>query len=453
MDMNNKENSRNDVFLPGSFSLSKSNSGTSMEKGIQQEHIEDVPQGTATEGKTLFMFLKAFIGTGVIFLPGSFVNGGLLMSLVLLTVVGGLCLFAFHILYIVQQQTGGNYGEVARHLYGNWLCILIDTFLVISQMGFVSSYLIFISENIGIVVNALSNCHAPFKPEYYIWFVLIAIIPITWVKRIERLSILMIIADAFIAFGLISILYFASSQISHHGVANNIVMVNTEHFALMVGTAVFSFEGIGIILPIANGMKDPSKFPKIMNIGMLIVLCILALIGTIGYLAYGDATQASVVSNLPKSPLSTTVQLLYACAIILSTPLVLYPAVSILESYVFKRCAVNDNARTNCLKKLGRSVITIICASISFGVGPANLDKFVSMVGSIACIPLVFHFPPMFHYKITQSRFAKIANIMMMVLGFAIMGYTMYVSVNAWIHPMASTRVVIDVNHCDVPAF
>jgi amino acid permease len=368
-----------------------------------------------------------------------------------LVVVGAICLFAFHLLFIVQQQTGGNYGEIAKHLYGNWLCIIIDSFLVISQMGFVSSYLIFISENLGIVVNALSDCHAPFKPEYFIWIVLIAIIPITWVKRIERLSILMIIADVFIAFGLISILYFASTQISQHGVGNNIMIVNKEHFALMVGTAVFSFEGIGTILPIANGMRDPTKFPRVMNIGMLIVLCILSLVGTIGYLAYGDTTQASVASNLPQSPLSTTVQLLYACAIILSAPLILYPAVSILETYAFRNCTDNNNVRTNCLKKLGRAIIVVVCASVSFGVGPANLDKFVSMVGSIACIPLVFHFPPMFHNKITQSRFAKSINYMLIILGFIIMGYTMYVSVNAWIHPTASARVVIDVNHCDVP--
>lgn len=36
-----------------------------------EEQIEHVPQGTASPGKALFMLLKAFIGTGVIFLPGS----------------------------------------------------------------------------------------------------------------------------------------------------------------------------------------------------------------------------------------------------------------------------------------------------------------------------------------------------------------------------------------------
>lgn len=41
---------------------------------IEEEQIEHVPEGTASPGKALFMLLKAFVGTGVIFLPGSYVN-------------------------------------------------------------------------------------------------------------------------------------------------------------------------------------------------------------------------------------------------------------------------------------------------------------------------------------------------------------------------------------------
>jgi len=41
---------------------------------IEEEQIEHVPEGTASPGKALFMLLKAFVGTGVIFLPGSYIN-------------------------------------------------------------------------------------------------------------------------------------------------------------------------------------------------------------------------------------------------------------------------------------------------------------------------------------------------------------------------------------------
>jgi hypothetical protein len=44
------------------------------EHSLTEEQVEHVPEGTASPGKALFMLLKAFIGTGVIFLPGSYVE-------------------------------------------------------------------------------------------------------------------------------------------------------------------------------------------------------------------------------------------------------------------------------------------------------------------------------------------------------------------------------------------
>lgn len=41
------------------------------EKSLHEIQIEHVPEGTAGPGKALFMLLKAFVGTGVIFLPAS----------------------------------------------------------------------------------------------------------------------------------------------------------------------------------------------------------------------------------------------------------------------------------------------------------------------------------------------------------------------------------------------
>ena len=37
---------------------------------------------------------------------------------------------------------------------------------------------------------------------------------------------------------------------------------NFESFALFFGTAVFSFEGISVVLPLENTAKSPEDFPK-----------------------------------------------------------------------------------------------------------------------------------------------------------------------------------------------
>lgn len=187
-------------------------------------------------------------------------------------------------------------------------------------------------------------------------------------------------------------------------------------------------------------MKEPEKFPRVLNMGMVIVTVVFVLIGTIGYVAFGDNTQASVVANLPTVPLSITVQLLYALAMILTSPFMLYPPLTIITAGIF---GTHRSGRTHpkykWLKNLVRSLIPIVCAAVSFGVGSDNLNKFVSLVGSIACMPLCFIFPGLFHFKITTKLSARIFDIILTCFGIGIMVYTLYVNISSWVHPSASS--------------
>ncbi|KAI8138979.1 transmembrane amino acid transporter protein-domain-containing protein [Fennellomyces sp. T-0311] len=414
------------------------------------EEVEHVPEGTASPGKALFMLLKAFVGTGVIFLPGAFVSGGLAFSICLMIFIAAICLVAFQILIISQRHVNASYGDMGLILYGPWLRYAILFFLCISQMGFVSSYLIFISQNIGLAVDYLSHCSSPIESKYYIWMVLIAIIPITWIRKIARLSWCAIVADVFILFGLICVLYFSADQIARDGPGPNIQMINPSDFGLMIGTAVFSFEGIGMVVPIVEGMKDPEKFPRVMNLGLPIVTAIFILIGTIGYMAFGENTYASVVANLPKVPLSITAQLVYAAAMILTSPFMLYPALTIVEQALYGEGGFLGyhsgrlSMKWKIIKSMTRSMVAIICAIVSFGVGQEGLDKFVALVGSLACIPLCFIFPGMFHYKVAKGKWVKVGDVILVLWGLGIMTYTLYVNINSWVHPAANARPVPD---------
>lgn len=196
-------------------------------------------------------------------------------------------------------------------------------------------------------------------------------------------------------------------------------------------------------------MKDPKKFPMVLNIGMLICTLVFTLIGAIGYIAYGDITQASVVANLPRIPLSITVQILYAIAMILTSPFMLYPPLTIIEKYVFGQRSGRKSIKVKMGKNFVRSLIAVVCAAVSFGVGSENLNKFVSLVGSVACMPLCFIFPGLFHYKVNNNRYTKILDILLVLWGFGIMIYTMYVNINSWAHPIASTGVVISMTECE----
>ncbi|KAI8074042.1 transmembrane amino acid transporter protein-domain-containing protein [Gongronella butleri] len=358
--------------------------------------------------------------------------------MVLMVLVAGVCLFSFLRLVKAHQRIGGDYGDLGGELYGRSIKYAVYFFIVISQLGFVCSYFIFVAGNLVNVVQGLSQCRVQLPMSVWIWVPLAVLIPMVLVRHIAKLSLTAIVADVFILFGLISVLYFTGVQLKQAGAGPNIQAVNVDGFALMIGTAVFSFECVGLVIPLAESMAQPEKFPLVVWMGMIIVCIIYLVIGSISYIAYGDRIQAAVIYNFPPgNPLTMAVQLMYSIAVILSIPLMLFPAIKITESCLFYKCPSGTQSQAvKWGKNLFRCALTFLCAATAQFVGGDNLDKFVALVGSVACIPLCYVFPGMFHWKIAQKTSDKILDMALVALGVGLMAYTFWVAVDSFLQPM-----------------
>ncbi|GLD96899.1 hypothetical protein PINS_up005582 [Pythium insidiosum] len=66
----------------------------------------------------------------------------------------------------------------------------------------------------------------------------------------------------------------------------------------VVGTAVYSFEGIGLILPIQNEMRQPELFPRVLVMCMLAILVLFLFIGEVPTIAFGRITNGSMTAVL-----------------------------------------------------------------------------------------------------------------------------------------------------------
>lgn len=141
--------------------------------------------------------------------------------------------------------------------------------------------------------------------------------------------------------------------------------------------------------------------------------------------------------------MTLTVQLLYALAILLSTPLQLFPAIRILEHWTFPANASGKhNPRVKWLKNYFRTFVVILAATMAW-VGANDLDKFVSLVGSLACIPLIYIHPPLLHYKATSQegfgslttriKIELIIDILLCIFGLTVMAYTSWQTIVLWI--------------------
>lgn len=393
-------------------------------------------ENKASDLKTYFLVFKSLVGSGILFLPRAFANGGLLFSIITLNLFGFITYICYLLLISAKKSLKkSSFGELGFETYGNSLKILVSISIIITQVGFVSTYILFATENMSKLFNMNQ-----FK-LVLIQFVLL--IPLILIRKISKLSVISLISSAFIVIGLFIIFYYSIYNLVDHGLGPNIIQFNSKSWSMLVGVAVTAFEGIGLILPIESSMKHPERFPKILAISVALITTLFTSIGVLGYLSFGDEVKSIILLNLPYSNMSIKIILiLYSLAVFLTTPLQLFPAIRILESIVFNSKMFWSNGKLynsgkfspkiKWLKNLTRIAFLLLICLIAY-MNFDHIDKFVSFNGCFACIPLVYIYPPLIHLKTLRSRTNDpwrtpklIFDYILVVVGIVTMVYSTY---------------------------
>ena len=110
----------------------------------------------------------------------------------------------------------------------------ILTSIAVSQLGFVSAYIIFVSENLQAFTMAVTNCVKLLGIQYFILLQMLIFLPLALVRNLAKLSTTALVADAFILFGLIYIFGTEISIVAARGVAQ-VQAFNYNSFSLFVG--------------------------------------------------------------------------------------------------------------------------------------------------------------------------------------------------------------------------
>ncbi|KAI9694801.1 MAG: hypothetical protein M1822_000417 [Bathelium mastoideum] len=395
-----------------------------------------VRRGDAGTTKTFFTLLKAFVGTGIMFLPKAFKNGGILFSSITLVTVSVVTTIAFHLLLQCRKRYGGGYGELGASIGGPKLRALILGSITLSQLGFVCAGTIFVAENLYAFQEAVAQGSTPLSSNALIAIQLVVLIPLALIRNISKLGPAALIADICIMLGLAYIYYYDIATIARKGINPTVTLFNSQEWTLTVGAAIFTFEGIGLILPIQSSMQRPEKFELLLCIVMAIITVIFTMVGVLCYATFGSDTMIEIISNYPQdSHFVNSVQFLYSLAVLVGTPVQLFPAIRIIEEKLFRGLSGKRDGVTKWKKNGFRTAITVACILVSIA-GAKNLDRFVALIGSFACVPLVYIYPALLHYKgMAKTRWEKTGDVIFMVVGFAAMVYTTFVTiVNSFLH-------------------
>jgi len=104
-----------------------------------------------------------------------------------------------------------------------------------------------------------------------------------------------------------------------------------------------------------------------------------------------DQTNTRITNMRQDNKFVNGLQFMYSLAILLSTPMQIFPAITITENGIFSKSGKFSKS-TKWFKNIWRFMMVVFCALIAW-VGANDLDKFVALVGSFACIPLVYIYP------------------------------------------------------------
>lgn len=98
--------------------------------------------------------IKAFVGSGVLFLPAAFQQGGYAFAIPLMLLMAFLNGFGMIRLLQCRAVVIGSFGYVANRALGRPAQVAVDTSLVLAQAGFACVYASFIAQNGLQILNA-----------------------------------------------------------------------------------------------------------------------------------------------------------------------------------------------------------------------------------------------------------------------------------------------------------
>lgn len=162
--------------------------------------------------------------------------------------------------------------------------------------------------------------------------------PFCFIRHIEKLAFTYVIADFLMIATCITIIVFASIHISEKKVwGEGVDAINSSTWLTMVGSAIYAFEGIGVVIPILEVTEKPKQFPKILFAVMLTSMVMSLGIGEYCLFVYGTELNGKplITMNLPDGPVVWALKGIFSVSVIISISLCCFPANNILEGYIY----------------------------------------------------------------------------------------------------------------------
>ena len=337
--------------------------------------------------------------------------------MVLVSLWNFLCMY---LLFCAGVQTGEfSLGRLSMQV-SPILALACEGSLLITQFSFCVTYFLFFLDCFAVAVQWFMHCAGPDlqSPMYsaVILLCLVAVlIPLCSIRRLDKLAKAALFADVLLLGCIAYVLADETRELLNHNAANDTTWFVGSAVGQSLGTSIFAFEGIGMVLPVAGCMQEPQDFRKVLLMVGLVLTTLYVTFGFMGAAVFGDGTRTTILLNLgdlnPSSPLPSVLQLGWCASILVTFPIQLMPATTGIER-VFVCSAAGGT--------LMRAGVVCFLGLLAYGVRD-SFSTFLALSGVFCCLPLAFIYPPILHWCVcANTRKAKLVDILLLSLGVGV---------------------------------
>ncbi|KAL3078922.1 hypothetical protein niasHS_014704 [Heterodera schachtii] len=373
----------------------------------------------------LFNFIKGLIGAGFLGLPLASKDAGPLYEMTLLFCIAIISFYAMSNLVKGAQYhytrlkipflTFGDLAEESCKVSFGWIKNygplaknIVNIITIVHQFGICSMYYLFIATT-ATTFHTLIKGNVDNEPKgkdaTWFLFIFLPIVALNSIVSMRILSIMCLIGNVLMITSLTLILFMLSKIVFTDG-AHPIpfALPSAEGFFKACGTIIVSCLAQSLVLPMENKIKKPSQMLGpfgVLSGGIAISTIVYAIVGFLGYSAYGINLRDSVLDHLEcvndkkeLTILTSIIRIALCLSIFASFMLQMFVIVGVLWPLLEKRIEKLSRIWKIGIQFVFRAILVSVCLVISYSIN--NLAAIIRLIGVTTGTLLAFVLPAIF---------------------------------------------------------
>ncbi|XP_077092833.1 putative sodium-coupled neutral amino acid transporter 6 isoform X1 [Siphateles boraxobius] len=442
--------------------MGKSGANYSAQTGSEYEPIgeesrpllaQDVPVRGASFMSSAFNLMNAIMGSGILGLSYAMANTGIIGFSILLLMVSSLAVYSIHLLLLLCDKTGINsYEALGEKAFNRPGKILVACTILIQNIGAMSSYLFILKSEMPAAITGFMSTESSGK-----WFengvillilvTVIVVLPLALLPKIGFLGYTSGLAFIFMLFFTVVVVVKKWSipcplpLNSTMSLSLNTSECTPQLFAISsksayaVPTMAFSFLCHTAVLPIYCELHRPTKrrMQNVTNVSISLSFVVYLISALFGYLTFYTHVESELLlgydTYLPRDVLVMSVRLAILLAVLLTVPLIHFPA----RKALLMLC---KREREFSWLSHSLSCIFILTLVLLLAIFVPDIRNVFGVVGSTTSTCLLFVYPGMFYLRISSEPIRSLNSagaVFLLVIGLVVGVLSLCVIIVSWV--------------------